>query len=412
MMRVLFTFFFTLAASAAAIASLPIEIEAEGAILINGSTGAILFEKKSREQFFPASITKISTALYALEVGKDNLSTMIEADGDVIASLSQEAKRQANYTVPAWWLEPGNSHIGIKKGEKLSLNDLIHAMLIASGNDAANMVAKYVGGNIPQFMLELNSFLRSLGLEKTHFYNPHGLHHPDHKTTAYDMALLTKEALNNPDFCTIVASTRCLRPKTNKQEATTLIQTNELIRPGRKHYYSKAIGVKTGFTALAQHNLVAAARDKGRTLIAVLLKNKERSKMFSDAKKLFEAAFNQPKIRQKLVEKGVQPFETMVDRGDKPIKTFTSKSLEIEFYPAEEPKLRCFLVWDQLKLPIEKGERVGALQFFEGELLAHSEPLFSQEKVEEKRGFFGKMAFWGILLLVAAAILLFFFAKR
>lgn len=367
------------AAAMATAAPLPLDVQAHSAILINADTGAILYEKNAYEPLHPASITKIATALYALTVAGDRLDAFVEADHDAIASLSQEAKRQANYSVPAWWLEPGGTHIGIKKGELLTLGDLLYGTMLASGNDAANVVAKYIGGTIPQFITELNTFLRSLGMEQTVFVNPHGLHHPHHKTTAYDMSLLAKAALKNPTFCSIVATTRYTRPKTNKQEPSVLIQGNELVRSGKRSYYAKAIGIKTGYIAAAQNTLVAAARDKDRTLVAVLLKNKERARMFSDAAKMFEAAFNQPKVRRQLVVAGPQPYELQVAGARRLLQTYAERDLSIEYYPAEEPQLRCFLVWDELALPIALGQPVGELRFFDGENLAYSEALFASE---------------------------------
>lgn len=374
-----FLLFSLATATIASAAQLSIDVQAHSAILINAETGAILYEKNAYEPLHPASITKIATALYALTVAENRLDTLIEADHDAIASLSQEAKRQANYTMPAWWLEPGGTHIGIKKGEQLTLRDLLYGTMLASANDAANVVAKYVGGTIPQFITELNTFMRSLGMKQTVFVNPHGLHHPNHKTTAYDMSLLAQAALKNPTFCTIVATTRYTRPKTNKQEPSVLIQGNELVRTGKRFYYPKAIGIKTGYISSAQNTLVAAAREKDRTLVAVLLKNKERPKMFSDAVKMFEMAFNQPKVRRQLIVAGPQPYEFKIAGARRVITTYASRDLSIEYYPAEEPQLRCFLLWNELALPVAQDQPVGELRFFDGEKLAYSEQLFARE---------------------------------
>jgi len=224
--------------------------------------------------------------------------------------------------------------------------------------------------------------MKDLGCKQTRFLNPHGLHHPDHQTTAYDMAILTKEALKDPLFREIVSTAKFTRPKSNKQAPTLLLQTNMLIREGKNHY-SKAIGVKTGHTSHAQNTFVGAAEYEGRTLIAVLLKSKDRSAIFKDSIKLFEAAFNQPKIRKNYLPAGPQKFEKEIAGTENVLKTYTKEDLTLEFYPAEEPEIKCLLYWTHLNLPIEKGAPVAELRLetLDGQVL-RSVSLFSSEKME------------------------------
>ena len=187
------------------------------------------------------------------------------------------------------------------------MRTLLEGMMVVSGNDAANVIAQGIGPSIPGFMDELNAHLKQIGCTQTRFLNPHGLHDPNHQTTAYDLALMTAEALKNPVFCEIVSKPRFIRPKTNKQEATALLQSNRLLRPG-KYYYSKAIGVKTGYHSKAKSTFVAASKWEGRTLIAVLMGYKERGEMFEDAIQLFEKAFNQPRVQRRYLKAGPQTF--------------------------------------------------------------------------------------------------------
>ena len=293
------------------------------------------------------------------------MNVKVIADQESIVSVTEEAKRRSNYSTPAYWLVPGGSHIGIKKGEELTLRDLLYGMMVASACDASNVIAQHVSGNIPNFMSELNVYLKEIGCQNTSFCNPHGLHHPDHQTTAYDMALMTKEALKNSKFCEIVGTVRYTRPKTNKQESTTLVQTNRLLRSGKLNY-SHAFGVKTGHTSQALNTFVASAKKNDRVLIAVLLKSKERDEMFRDCIKMFEAAFNQPKVQRTLLKAGPQKFSLELEGAAKPIKTYISENALIEYYPAEEPKIKCLLSWDSLTLPIAKGQRVGELTIKDG----------------------------------------------
>lgn len=362
---------------------LALNVKAEAAILMNADTGAILYEKNAHTLLYPASITKIATSIYSLHKKGDQLDTKITADQDAIGSVSEEVKRRANYSTPSYILVSGGSHIGIKKGEILSLRDLLFGMMIASGNDASNVIAQHVGGTIPQFMEEVNSYLKQIGCLSTTFQNPHGLHHPKHQTTAYDMAILTKEALKNPHFREIVSTVRYTRPKTNKQEASTLVQTNRLLRSG-KLYYPKAIGVKTGYHTPAQNTLVAAAKDGDRTLIAVLLKAEDRKEMFTDAVKIFEAAFSQPKIQRTLLKEGPQKFTLEIPGANQVLTTMLSENITLDYYPAEEVKIKCLLSWDKnLQMPILKDQRVGELVFqFDNGTVWRTVPLYSQVTVE------------------------------
>lgn len=338
---------------------LALSVNAEAAILMNAETGAVLYEKNAHVLHYPASTTKIATTLYALQKVSDKMNVMIAADQDCIGTVKEEAIRKSNYTLPPHLLIPDGSHIGIKRGELLSLKDLFYGLMVASGDDAANVIAKFTSGTIPQFVQEMNTYVKQVGCTSTTFYNPHGLHHPKQQTTAYDLAILTREALKNPIFREMVATVRYTRPKTNKQEPTTLVQTNRLLRAG-PYYYSKAIGVKTGYYSLAGSCLVAAAKDGDRTLIAVVLKAKERKDIFIDTKKMFEAAFSQPKVQRVLMHKGPQKLSLNFPGLKKPISSYIQDDVTLEYYPAEEPHLKCLLVWNKnIKLPIEKDQALG-----------------------------------------------------
>lgn len=352
---------------------LQVTIDGEAAILMNAETGVILYEKSAHAKYYPASTTKVATALFALNHFGDSLQMKVIAESESLRSLSDEAKRKLNYKIPGYWLEPDGMHIGIQQGEELTLRELIEGMLIPSACDASNVIAQALGPTIPTFMDRLNAFLKEIGCLNTHFCNPHGLHHPDHLSTAYDLALMSKEALKDPVFCEIVAKTRFSRPKTNKQVAATYLQTNRLIRPG-KFYYSKAIGMKTGYHSKAKRTFIGAARFEGRTLIVVLLGYADRNAIFSDAIKLFDAAFNQPKVERSYLKAGRQKFTQQLPHADRLLRTFLNENLSCSYYPAEDPKAKCYLAWDTLELPIRKGQRVGELQLVaaDGQLLKKS----------------------------------------
>ena len=377
---------------------LKINTSAESVVLMNADTGVILYEKNAHAPQFPASITKIATASLALKKKGDALNTSVVAEQESIASITPDAKRKANYKNPAYWVEMGSSHIGIKKGEELTFKTLLYGLMLASANDAANVIAQYVSGNIPEFVKEMNVYVESLGCKNTHFCNPHGLHHPDHKTTAYDMALITQDALRNPLLREIVSTVKYTRPKTNKQEATTMVQHNRLLKKG-PYNYSKAFGVKTGYTSLSHHTFVGAAQNEGRTLIAVVLNAKESGDTFQDTINLFDAAFKESKVERTLVAQGPQKVTLQVASVTKPIPTYVKNPITVKYYPSEEPKLKAVVTWEKTQLPVNKDDHVGLIQITgaDGKVM-YSTSLYASEDAETK---------WDYGALLIGALVLF-----
>ena len=182
-----------------------------------------------------------------------------------------------------------------------------------------------------------------------------------HVTTAFDLALIAKEALKEPLFCEIVSQQRFIRPKTNMQPSIALLQGNRLIREG-KYHYSKAIGIKTGYHSKAKHTFVGAARSLGRTLIVVLLRYPDRQTLFQDAIDLFEMAFNQSPVNRNYLKAGPQPFELQLPKGNHSIPTYLKEPLNLLYYPAEDPKAKPYLYWYSVSLPIIKDQQVGEVR--------------------------------------------------
>ncbi len=389
---------------------LPLEIDvaAESAILINGKTGKILYEKSPDQRMNPASITKIATTLFALLIGEEKLNEVVVADQDCYAAVCDKQKARSNYSYPSYYLEPGATNIGLKKGEQISLKDLLYGIMLVSGDDAANLVARHLAGDVPRFMEGVNAYMKKIGCTGTNFTNPHGLYHPQHYTTARDMALLTKEALKQPLFREIVRTTRYTRPRTNLQEPMTWVQSNKLLRAG-DYFYPYAIGVKTGYIKAAQNTLVAAAEKEDRLLIAVLLKTKERGQVFKDAAKMFDAAFNEKLVERVLLNKGLQEFTLTLAGAAAPIKTSLDEDVTVRYYPSEEPQITCKLIWDQVSLPVKGGDKVGELLIASGDgQQARRVPVRSYEDVEHVwwRKIAGPFKDWSMAQLLAAGILI------
>jgi len=271
---------------------LALDLNAKAAILMDGRTGEILFEENAHQTMYPASTCKIVTALCLLEEKGGCLDEVAVASREAIRAISPCEKKRKNYTTPSYWLEQNSSHIGIKAKEELSLDVLLHGLMLQSGNDAANVLAEHVDGSVPRFVERMNRRVHELGCSQTHFTNPHGLHHPEHVSSAYDLALMAREALKNLKFRKVVSTLNYERPKTNLQDATYKPQKNRLVQPGQ-YYYPGAIGGKTGGTTDGKCSLVAAAERDGRLLIAVVMGCDPFRETYKDVTQLFDYGFAQ-----------------------------------------------------------------------------------------------------------------------
>lgn len=370
-----FVFFFLALCASLIGKPLNVEVKAKSAILMNAQTGAILYEKNIHAPCQPASTTKIATALYVLEKGCD-LQQKMTVSAEALKGRTLKDKDHP------YWLDSDGTLMYLKRGETLSLETLLHGLMLVSGNDAANVIAESVGGTISQFMEQLNGYLQTIGCQHTQFCNPHGMPHPNHITTAYDLALIAQRALKLPTFRKVISTLHYSKPKSNKQPAGEIKLKNPLLNPKSRYYYPKAIGGKTGqltgtVAGSFQTTLVAGAEHNGRTLIAVLLGCEKGGARFEEARKLFETAFNETKEHRRLI--GPENVFTKEVPGTKStLKASLSQPLHIEYYPSEEPKCKAALHWNFERLPIRKGEKVGEVhilsesgQFLQkGDLLA------------------------------------------
>ena len=338
---------------------LDISILSPYGVLINGETGEVLFEKRAYDPVYPASTTKIATVLYILKNNKDQLEDLCISSPESLRTVSEQTKKRLQ--LPSYILENDGSKIDLQSYERMSVKDLLRGALISSGNDACNVLAEHLAEDIPSFVANVNTMARSLGCLTTHFTNPHGLFDEEHITSPYDMALLTKEALQYPFFREIIQSSSFSRPETNLQEKGSYPQTNQLLQPESKYYYPKAIGVKTGYTRVAKHNLVAAAIDRGRFLIAVLHQAPSSSARYEDALRLFESGFSEKKKERLLFKQEETSFLKKLPKGEKPLKGGITQDVVLSFYPSEEPTIHIELTWDLPPFPIEKESPVGSL---------------------------------------------------
>ncbi len=357
---------------------LKVSIQAKSGIVLNAENGAVLYEKHAEQPCFPASTTKIATLIYVLE-NNPELEAQVTISKTALALVNAAAKKRNPKQFPPYILEHDGTLMGLKVGEVWPFQTLLYGMMLPSGNDAANAVAEFHGGSIEQFMNGLNRFIQNeLGLKNTHFCNPHGLHLANHYTTPHDLARITQFALKNPKFREIV---KTLRFETTSQTIPLLAQNNRLMKKG-PCFYSKAIGIKTGYHSNAGHTIVAAAEHEGRTLIAVLMGYEDPNLRYRDAIALFEKAFKEKKAVRTLFTKQFDLFSVSIPKADKPLNAKLLEDIQLEYYPSEEPKLHSSVYWHPMTLPVEKGSCVGEIKILdEKETLILSAPIYAEDRI-------------------------------
>lgn len=326
-------------------------ITAHAAILIDNVTGTVLYAKNPHQTRAPASTTKILTALLALERG----------GLDEIVTVS---RRAAGTT---------GSSARLYTGQKIRLIDLLHGLLLRSGNDAAVAVAEHVSGSESEFVRLMNARAEELGAVHTRFQNPHGLDKPGHFSTAYDLALLGRLALLYPTFAEIVAK------QTYSYENDTWYNTNQLL-----WRYEGVEGIKTGTTGQAGYCLVATATRNGVQLISVVLGSADR---WADTRKLLDYGFNNFHLVT-LADRGDVVARLPLERGLDPIVAVTNRPLSVVVRDADVSEVSTeWQIRPDLRAPIVRGQTVGTMQVYVGDQLAKEVPLVSAATVERRSMF-------------------------
>lgn len=313
-------------------------VTAGAVVLMDANNGQVLYQKNMRQRMFPASTTKILTAVIALEKG--NLPDRI--------------------TVPGEACRVDGSAIGLQEDERVTLEDLLYALMLASANDAAESIALHFAGSIKDFAVLMNDQARSMGAYESNFTNPHGLTGANHYTTAYDLVLITRHALENQAFREIVRTRRKVisRPDADRTKGPPqehLWNHNRFLSR-----YDGATGVKTGYTVEAGQCIVAAAQKGDRELIAVLL-NGQASALYSDAGAILDYGFTNfeplPVVRQR------ERISTVnVSRGTGRVDLFAGGSFYYNFSIGQPQDLTRRVQLDQdLKAPLAAGQKVGEL---------------------------------------------------
>ncbi len=254
------------------------DVASDGAILIDADSNTILYEKNSTAAYFPASITKVLTAILVLE----NCTNL-------------EDKVTFSYAAVNSNLEPNSTIIGAVPGDKLSVRDCLYGLLLHSANDCANALAEYIAGSNEKFAEMMNAKAAEIGCINSHFVNPSGLNDPNHYTCAYDFAKIMQYAIRNETFRSIDAVQAYTHAPISKypnedDSENTVYAHHHMMRQSYKEYYPGVFAGKTGYTTLAGNTLVTACEKDGMTLICVILNG--HSSQYVDTTNLFNFGYN------------------------------------------------------------------------------------------------------------------------
>ena len=388
------------------------DIQAQHVILLDGNYDEVLYDKAGEEKAYPASITKVMTALLvmeAIDAGQMTADTMITASETSQQGLSIYGSTQ-----------------NIKPGETMSVKDLLYCLLVPSANEAANILAEAVDGSVEEFVAHMNRKAGELGCQGTHFANPHGLHNDDHYTTALDLAHIVKAAMEYDLFRQIVYTSVYETAATNMSAPRTFYNTNGLITQWRfrGYLYDKAIGVKTGSTDEAGYCLASAAQDGDDYLIAVVL----GAQMLTDEKGNItdRQQFSESK---RLLKWGFANFQrTTITKGDSPVAsvkvTLSREREDVMVRPVgsiertlprdldqEQIESRITLFGQSVEAPVTAGQVLGTMTLtYDGQVLGTLD-LVADTDVSRSELLYKKaqfLAFWhsmgGKLVLTAVIV--------
>ena len=357
------------------------DIRAKAALLVDVNTDAVAYAKNIHEKNYPASLTKVMTALLILEKVSGNETLLNEA-----VTASESAFSDTYY-------HSDGSTAGIKAGETMTVKQLLQCMLIVSANEACNILAEWDAGSIPAFVDAMNAKAAELGCEDTHFVNPSGLHDPDHYTSAWDLYLITKAAMQYPEFMEICDSAQAVIPATNLSKERTLYTTNNLLSNWRVIGYrdKRAHGIKTGSTDAAGHCLISSAQEGDLHFVSVVM-GAERIEEngvgnllnFSETSHLFDYGFKNFAYRTILESKEiVQEVAVSLSKTDY-VTVHPANDIEVLFPRDLDPAEleRVITLPEAVEAPITAGQKLGTMELKDGDTSYATVDLLASNSVE------------------------------
>lgn len=331
-----------------------VSVSAKSAILLEATTGRVLYEKNAFQKMPMASTTKIMTAIVAIE----------NCDVEETVIVGQNASGIEG------------SSIWLSVGEKMSLSDMLFGLMLASGNDAAIAIAEHVGGSLEEFVKMMNQKAADIGAYNTNFMNPNGLPADNHYTTAYDLALISAYAMSMPYFCEIVKTQYKTIPWEGHEWDRVVKNKNKIL-----WNYEGGNGVKTGYTKAAGRCLSAAANRDGMQLVTVVLSAPD---MFNDCMSMMDFGFNNYENRC-IIEAGEFVGDVEVEKGvEESFKVNTAKDIYYPMTDSEFDRLeKRVYIENLLPAPITKGQEVGYIDIWLDENKIHSEKLTAPVDIGE-----------------------------
>ena len=337
--------------------SMPLVLSSASALLMEKETGTVLLQQNAHQKLEPASVTKIMTLLLVMEaVDSGRLSL------DELVPVSAHAAGM------------GGSQVYLKEGEQLSVSDLIKCVAVVSGNDCAVALAERLAGSESAFVDQMNQKAQSLGMADTHFVNCTGLPAPGHLTSAWDIALMSRELiLRHPD----IQQYTTIWTDSIRNGAFGLTNTNRLVR-----FYDGATGLKTGFTASAQYCMSATAQRNGMELIAVVMKAPTTAQRFQDASCLLDYGFANYALLTPQPEGPLAPIDVLLGQS-KTVQPQLQREcrLLVEKAQADQITTRVDLARD-VQAPVDPGQTLGEFQVYVGEQLRDTVPIVAAQGVE------------------------------
>lgn len=338
---------------------------AKAAIIMESTTGEILYKNNINEKYAPASMTKMMSLLLVMEYIEEGGMTL-----DEMVNVSENASNM------------GGSQIFLKSGEKMSVSDLLKGVTIASANDAVVALAERVAGTEEAFVKKMNERAQELGLKNTNFKNVHGLDEANHYSTAYDMALIAKELVSHEkilEFSSIYEDYL----RANTEEQVWLVNTNKLVR-----FYKGADGLKTGYTKEAGYCLTATAKKDGMRLITVVMGEPDSSKRNSETTKLLDYGFEQYELETLLTKNSVIGKAKISKSTVENVEIVPTQDVTLLHKKGEKKKNSTYeLELNDIKVPIKKGEEVGILKIIEDDNVIREIPVSVKEDVKKANVF-------------------------
>ncbi len=368
-------------------------VDAKASLIVETNSGKIIHQDNAEVQNYPASVTKILTAIIVLE--KCELNDTVTVTKSAISNIP------SGYVIAP-----------LLEGEKVKVEDLLYALMLKSSNDAAYVLAEHVGGSVDGFSEMMNKKAKEIGCKNSHFVNPNGIHNDNHYTTAYDMYLIAKYAMKNEKFVKIVSTYQYTLPATNKYLKNDRIMknTNNFVNPTNKYYNENVKGIKTGTTLQAGNCLITSTSKNGFDVITVILGAKTSESKFSETRRMINYVFDNyeytdihkkgdiiKNIEVEKATKETKDLNLVISDDIKVINNIKIKAEEIE------PEIN---LNENIIAPIAQGQELGTIKYtidgleYNAKLLAENEVIKKTYYVEISIGVGVFIIMVGIIIII------------